>query len=264
MTSADLYTHRYGVPGTRPVMALHGIQAHGARWRRLAERYLPGVYVVAPDLRGHGRSTWEPPWSVERHVMDLLAVMDQLELAQVDVVGHSFGGLIGIHLSRTAPERVRRLALLDPSVGLAPAGLHDLARRTMQAPSFADREQARAEREARWPFASPGAVADEVAEHLEAAPDGRWRWRFNPAAVVTACSEMALPAVLPPSTVPTLLAIARRSGFVRPEFVAACRSSLGDALAVAELDSDHMLYLERPDEVGTLLHRFFAADAAQA
>jgi len=33
---------------------------------------------------------------------------------------------------------------------------------------------------------------------------------------------------------------------------------------VAELDSDHRLYLERPDEVGTVLHKFFADSAARA
>lgn len=193
--------------------------------------------------------------------MDVLALMDQLGLPQADMVGHSFGGLIGIHPCRTAPERVGRLTLLDPSVELAPSVLHGLARRSMETLSFADREQARAERKAAWPYASPETLDDEVTDHLAEEPDGRWRWRFDAAAVVTACSEMACAAVVPPPTVPTLLVIAKRAGFVRPEFVADCRASLGDNLTVAELDSDHMLYLERPGEVGALLREFFASNA---
>ena len=173
------------------------------------------------------------------------------------MVGHSFGGLIALHLCRTAPQRIRKLALLDPSVGLAPGGLHELAHRTLSAPSFTDPEQARAQRRAEWPYASGEAVEDEVADHLAKESDGRWRWRFDAAAVVTACSDMAGPPLVPPPGVPTLLVIAQRAGFVRPEYVQDCRSVLGDSLTVAELDSDHMLYLERPREVGTLLRQFF-------
>lgn len=184
-------------------------------------------------------------------------MMDELSLPQVDVVGHSFGGLIALHLSRAAPQRVRRLALLDPSVGLDPGKLREQAHRTLTGRSFADPEEARTALKEDWSYAYPEAVDDEVADHLEAGEDGRWRWRFDAAAVVTACSEMAGPPVVPPHTVPTLLVIAQRAGFVRPEFVTSCRVALGEDLTVAEVDSDHMLYLERPNEVGSLLRHFF-------
>jgi lipase len=127
--------------------------------------------------------------------------------------------------------------------------------------SFADPEEAHAALKADWSYSYPEAVDDEVVDHLEANEDGRWRWRFDAAAVVTACSEMAHPPVVPPSTVPTLLVIAKRAGFVRPEFVASCQGALGENLTVAEVDSDHMLYLERPDEVGSLLRRFLTSSA---
>ncbi|TDC36991.1 alpha/beta hydrolase [Micromonospora sp. KC213] len=253
-----MYVHRYGDPAARPVVALHGIRGHGGRWRHLAERHLRDSYVVAPDLRGHGRSDGTPPWSVERHVDDVLGVLDELGLDRVDVIGHSFGGLIALYLTRTAPHRVARLALLDPSVGLDPHGVRENAHRSLVVPSFADQVQARSEREAAWPYASPEVLDDDVAEHLAQGSDGRWRWRFEAAAVVTAYSDMARPALVP--TVPTLLLIGQRAGFVRPEFVADCRAALGADLTVAELDCGHMLYLERPDEVGGLLRPFLTGN----
>jgi lipase len=146
-------------------------------------------------------------------------------------------------------------------VSLAPRGLHEQAHRALAAPSFADPEQARAERKVAWPYASQEVVDDEVADHLVEESDGRWRWRFDAAAIVATCSEMARPAVVPPPTVPTLLVIAQRAGFVRPQFVEDCRVILGDSFTVAELDSDHMLYLERPREVGALLRQFFIRGA---
>lgn len=253
MTDAALHVHRYGDPAGSPLVLLHGVSGHGARWRRTAERYLADRRVLAPDLRGHGRSPYEPPWTAERHVADVLAVLDAEGVEQADLVGHSFGGLIAVHLARTASRRVRRLVLLDPAIGLDPPYAAAEACSYLAQPSFADLAEARADRAARWPDAPDEAVDDEVAEHLEPGADGRLRWRFEPAAVVTAYSEMARPHLTPPPGLPTHLVIAAKADLVRPEFVADCRAALGPALAITEIDAGHMLYTDRLEETGTLL-----------
>ena len=56
-----LHLHEWGSADAPPVVCLHGVTSHGARFAHLAER-LSGFRVLAPDLRGHGRSGWEPPW----------------------------------------------------------------------------------------------------------------------------------------------------------------------------------------------------------
>ena len=81
------------------MLALHGVTGHGGRFRRLAERGLPERRWLAPDLRGHGRSTWDPPWNAEQHVADLLETMDAEGVERCDVLGHSFGGLLATHLA---------------------------------------------------------------------------------------------------------------------------------------------------------------------
>ncbi|XRQ03604.1 alpha/beta fold hydrolase [Actinomadura welshii] len=253
MTDAALHVHRFGDPAGAPVVVLHGITGHGARWRRTAERYLPDRRVLAPDLRGHGRSPQEPPWTVERHVADILAVLDAEGVERADLVGHSFGGMIAVHLARTAPRRVRRLVLLDPAIGLDPAEAAVQARAHLAPVTFADRAQARAELVARWPEAPDEPVDDEVAEHLVHGPDGRLRWRYEPAAIVTAYSEMARPHLPPPPDMPTHLVIATKADMVRPEFVVDCRAALGPALAISEIEAGHMLYTDREAETGTLL-----------
>ncbi|GHF71576.1 alpha/beta hydrolase [Streptomyces mashuensis] len=251
-----LHVHRYGAARGPALLALHGIRGHGARWRHVAETSLGDFSVIAPDLRGHGRSTHAPPWNTEAHVADMLAVLDAHGPDRVDLLGHSYGGLIALRLAHAAPERVGRMVLLDPSTGLPAGQMHDQARRTMSPGLFASPQQAEAERRSAWPAVSPAAVEEEIADHLVQRDDGRWQWRFEPAAVVTACSEMAGPPVTPPAGVPTLLVTARRSGFVSPAYVQACRATLGEQLTVAELDAGHMLYLENPEETGELIRRF--------
>src|SRR5215210_4421723 len=114
-----LHVHAWGPAAGRPVLIVHGVTNTGARYRRLAQE-LDGARVLAPDLRGHGLSTWDPPWGVEQHVDDLVATLDAEGVERAVVAGHSFGGLIGMALAAARPERVEALALVDPAVALEP------------------------------------------------------------------------------------------------------------------------------------------------
>jgi lipase len=210
---------------------------------------------MAVDLRGHGRSPWVPPWNLEQHVADALAVLDRLGLDRVAVAGHSFGGAIAVHLARTAPERVQSLVLLDPAFGLDPQDMLETAEEGRADESYPDLAAARADRARRWEGVDAGLVEAELTEHL--VPDGeRLRYRYSRASVVAAWSEMARPAVPPPAGTRTLVLPATKADFVQPAWLAACRAELGDALTVVEVDAGHMLYLERPAEVAAHLAAF--------
>ncbi len=58
------------------LLAVHGLTGHGARWRYVAEQ-LPDIAVAAPDLIGHGHSSWAAPWSIDT---DRLAVAEYVRL----------------------------------------------------------------------------------------------------------------------------------------------------------------------------------------
>ncbi|HEX6497697.1 MAG TPA: alpha/beta hydrolase [Micromonosporaceae bacterium] len=256
MRLTGLQVHAFGDAEGRPVVALHGVNGHGRRWRRLGERYLTGIRVYAPDLRGHGWSDWSPPWTLEQHATDVLTTMDRLGLDQVDLLAHSFGGAIAVYLARLAPTRVGKLALLDPAIGLPAAAAGEAAHGYLGDESYADLAEARADLRQRWPEAGDEALDDEVADFFEHCDDGRWRRRREPAAVVTAYSEMARPAVVPPAGTRTLLVAAARADFVRPEYVSACRAELGDDLTVVRMDCGHGIYVDRPDETAALVQAF--------
>jgi lipase len=205
-----LHLHRLGDPGGTPVACLHGLTGHGRRYARIADA-LPGKRLLAPDLRGHGRSTPDPPWSTEQHVAD---VLETLPDEPMDWIGFSFGGRIAATIAATAPERVRRLVLLDPALTLPPAIAAEKARDALADPSHASAEEAvRSQLEGGTLFSTPRAFLEEdVAEHYERRPDGRLQARVVQAMAVTAWSEMARPA--PPAAgdaIPTLVITGARS-----------------------------------------------------
>lgn len=99
----------------RPLLLLHGFGA-SALWQWDAQlRELSRHHdLVVPDLLGFGASSGpgDDP-SLDHQVAAMIGVLDALGLDQVDVVGISYGGLVGYALAGAHPERVRRLVLVD-------------------------------------------------------------------------------------------------------------------------------------------------------
>src|ERR671936_1429115 len=181
----ELHLHEWGDPAAPPVVCLHGVTAHGRRFRRLAEERLASrFHVLAPDLRGHGFSDWEPPWTIATHAHDVLETLDAAGVHRAAWIGHSFGGRLTLEIAALAPERVERTILLDPAIQILPHVGLDFAERERADNSYASPEeaiQARLDTGAPTPRAF---LEDEVVDHLVRHPDGRYRYRYCQSAVV--------------------------------------------------------------------------------
>lgn len=107
-----LHVGRWGGVGPS-VLALHGITATHMGWVEVAGR-LPDVTVLAPDLRGRGRSAHLPgPYGMAAHVADAVALLDAVGCDRVIVAGHSMGGFVAVRLAAQHPDRVAGLVLVD-------------------------------------------------------------------------------------------------------------------------------------------------------
>lgn len=106
------------------VVAIHGVTSSHLAWQWVAEA-MPGVRIVAPDLRGRGRSNeLEGPAGMAAHAEDLAAVFAHLELDPTVIVGHSMGAFVAVVFAHRHPDLVTRLLLVDGGLPLAaPAGL---------------------------------------------------------------------------------------------------------------------------------------------
>jgi lipase len=244
-----LHLHDLGSPTGAPLLAIHGITGHGLRFRRSAVEGWPDRRTLAVDLRGHGRSTSDGPWSIAQHVIDVVDTLDALGIDSIDVLGHSYGGAIALALLAHAPERVARLVLLDPALHTSAENGSANAMAAIAFPGFASPAEAM---EARLTGNEPirDAVQEDLDEHLVQGDDGRWRYRFHPPAIVTGWGELCSPVPRLTATPPTLVVAAAQAPFVTPEIEADLRAQLGDQLSVARLDCGHMVYWE--DFVGTV------------
>ena len=100
-------------PGTgTPVLAIHGITSSSRSWPLLAQHL--DQPVVAPDLRGRGRSNQLPgPVGLLAHADDCAAALRTVTTEPAVVVGHSMGGFVATVLAARHPDLVRALVLVD-------------------------------------------------------------------------------------------------------------------------------------------------------
>lgn len=89
-------------------MLLHGWPQHWWVWRKVIPALAEERRVICPDLRGFGWSDAPPGrYEVQGFADDALALLDALELDQVELIGHDWGGYASFLLCLMAPERVR-------------------------------------------------------------------------------------------------------------------------------------------------------------
>ncbi len=83
-----------------PVLALHGLASSGHWYERVAARLSPSYRIIAPDQRGHGRTTQAPSgYDWETLAQDMVGLVDHLGLDQVPVLGHSWGGHVATNVA---------------------------------------------------------------------------------------------------------------------------------------------------------------------
>ena len=253
-----LQLHEWGDASAPPVVCVHGINAHGRRFRRLAEERLATRFrVLAPDLRGHGSSEWEPPWTIATHVHDLLETLDDAGVRKADWIGHSFGGRLVLELAALAPERIDRAVLLDPAIQLLPHVGFDFAERERRDRAYDSPEEPIVERLDAGAPTPREYLEEENREHLVQHRDGRFRFRYCPSAVISMYGELCTPAP-PPETlrVPTLLVHAGDFGLVREEQLDAYGRALGDGLEVVEVVGRHIVYWDAYEETAAAVDSF--------
>lgn len=109
--------------GTGPVVLLGSSYLWGHdMWTPQIEALSQQYRVIVPELWGHGESGPLPAHtrSLDDLARQALALLDHLDIAQINLVGLSVGGMWGARLALLAPQRVNSLVLMDTYLGAEP------------------------------------------------------------------------------------------------------------------------------------------------
>lgn len=110
ISNAGLRYRRKG-SGT-PLVLVHGYLGGAEQWQTEIDRFAPRFDVIAPDLPGFAGSAALPPATrIAGFAAAVVALLDELGVGRITLLGHSMGGMIVQDLAATHPDRIARLIL---------------------------------------------------------------------------------------------------------------------------------------------------------
>ncbi len=228
----------WGNPDAPPLLLVHGGRDHCRSWDWVAQELARDWHVIAPDLRGHGDSAWEPDGNYETSafVYDLAQLIHQLDLSPVTIVSHSLGGNVSLRYAGLYPETVRKLVAIE---GLGPSPTFQAERNKVPLADrwrtwIADKRKAAGRLPKRYDTIEDAYarmksentyLTDEQARHLtingiNRNEDGTWSWKFDNHLNVWSFLDMPasdLEALWSAITCPTLLLYGANSWASNPE-----------------------------------------------
>jgi pimeloyl-ACP methyl ester carboxylesterase len=255
------------------VLCLHGWPQHWYEWRHLMPALADGHRVLALDQRGFGWSDAPPGgYDKENLASDVLAVLDELGLGRVKLVGHDWGGWIGFLLCLRAPERFERyLALnvlpswinlratighawrfwyqqmiLAPGIGYALHRRGDFVKRVLVGAS---------ENKDAWDAETLATFSDRLAEPARARAAVQMYRVFNWQELLPILRGRYAQERL---TVPTRLVFGVDDFALRPEMLAGYERHADDMEVEFVPGCGHFIADERPDLVAARARDFFA------
>jgi pimeloyl-ACP methyl ester carboxylesterase len=108
-----LFYRQFGVG--EPVIILHGVYGMSDNWVTLGRRLGDHFSVFIPDQRNHGQSPHSPAHNYYALVDDILEFMDEKDIKDPSIMGHSMGGKVAMGLALEASSRIRKLIIIDVS-----------------------------------------------------------------------------------------------------------------------------------------------------
>src|SRR5260221_1130980 len=124
------YTEWAGPPGARTVLCVHGLTRNGRDFDDLARSLSRRFRVVCPDVVGRGKSAWlshPEDYGYPLYLADMAALIARLDVAEIDWVGTSMGGLIGMMAAAQQETPIRRLVMNDIGPFIAVEGLRRIS-----------------------------------------------------------------------------------------------------------------------------------------
>ena len=165
------YTEWGEADNPRVAVCVHGMTRNGRDFDALAEALSASHRVLCIDLAGRGESDWLREWAgyaPATYLSDIRTLLASLKLTEVDWIGTSLGGSIGMMIAGdedpVARGLIRRLVLNDIGPLIPASGMETIADRVGRAPDFDDLEAAEVYQKqvcAEW-----GALSDETWMHL--------------------------------------------------------------------------------------------------
>jgi 2-succinyl-6-hydroxy-2,4-cyclohexadiene-1-carboxylate synthase len=232
------------------VVLLHGFTHTGRSWDPVVAALGESYTALAPDIRGHGRSSNSKPAALDAVIADTWA----LAPGRFTLAGYSMGGRIALHVALADPDRIKRLVLIGASPGIADPAARGRRREDDERLAAEVQTSSIEQFAARWAQTpvlgcqAPDVAAAAHADRLRSTPQGL-------AQALRGLGTGALPSAwdrLGELTMPVTLVAGERDQKFR-DLAAEMARSISGAEIVIVPGAGHAVHLESPRGVAEII-----------
>ncbi len=248
----------WGNADAQPMLLLHGLQDCARSWDFFADQLSSKYYVIALDHRGHGDSghTSSERYRLRDYVADVEAIVEQLGLQEIVLIGHSAGGRNAFVYAANHAETVESMVIVDIDPDAANPDSQGMFTRYMSESDEWDSLEAVVERlRSRQPNSTDEMLIHQATHMTKDLPGGRRAWKRD-RTLLTAYERPDLWAEWSQISQPTLIMRGRQSNLLTHDVAVKMREAIPRA-RLAELEGGgHWFYQEIPDEFETTVRWF--------
>lgn len=236
-----------------PLVLIHGLFGSLDNLAVLARGLVKERQIIMLDVRNHGLS----PHSSEMHyaamARDVLETLDNLGIGECDIVGHSMGGKIGMAVTAAAPDRVKKLVVIDIAPVAYTQRHHNAIFTALNAVS-----QSSAALRSEAAIIMRDSIEDEsiIQFLLKSFHDGRWC--FNVPVLQAQYENLISWQLLPAWKGPALFIRGELSPYLADEYRDTLLQQFPTARAHIIAGAGHWVHAEKPEPVLRAMRRFFA------
>ena len=249
--------------GDSNVVLLHGLFGSGNNLGQIARGLKEEHRVHSVDLPDHGRSEWLPQASIQDYAHCVANWMDDQQLTNCCIVGHSLGGKVAMQLAVNRPGLIRRLVILDISPMAYTVRRHDHIFAGLNVVKAAGVKTRADARKILLAHIDEPSVADFLLTSAYTNEAGLIDWRFNLVQLETDYRQMLSGIEVQearglPCHIPSLVVRGADSGYV-PKTTKQDFAHLFGALSVETVkNAGHWLHQEQTETVLSIIGRFIA------
>ena len=243
---------------TQAVILLHGLFGMSDNLTGLAKELSADHWVIVPDLINHGRSPHRQDMSYVSMAKDIIQLMDDLDIKQASVFGHSMGGKVAMQTAISFPSKVSKLIVADIAPVKYPESHNEIIQvmKQVAVAAIATRKEAG---HILSEVVSDSALRQFLLKNLKRKDDGFWGWRLGLDEISNAYQLICDKPDLHSSYIkPTLFIKGGKSNYIKDEY----KSEVGRVFPKANLkiiqDAGHWLHAEKPEIFNRIVRKFIA------
>lgn len=240
-----------------PLIILHGFLGSLDNWRSVSKRLSVSYKVYNVDLRNHGQSPHDEIMSYPIMGDDLREFLDEHQIFEADMLGHSMGGKVAMQFALEHPARVAKLIVVDiapkdypPSQRSLLQALRDVNLQTFR--SFGEIDAALA------PAVRSPVLRQFLLKNL-ARDAGTFRWKISLDALIKNYDELTKNiAVREPFNKPTLFIRGGQSKYIQDEDLTIIKQLFPQAEISTIPNAGHWVHSDAPSEFLQIVNGFLA------